>query len=131
MKTKQTSCVNRKRNIKTKKIVESICVNYSLISYMRKPISDSEGKRFNTMIKQKTATQICSSNRLSLKNIFERASYAKQTLVKPWYRSRRGYHIGKTDRRNDISVQVQNIVTPVRTDFFEPMSNKEGYHQTP
>ena len=63
MKTKQTSCVNRKRNIKTKKIVESICVNYSLISYMRKPISDSEGKRFNTMIKQKTATQINSSER--------------------------------------------------------------------
>jgi len=29
-----------------------------------------------------------------------------------------GCQIGKNDRRNDIMVQIQNIVTPARTDFF-------------
>ena len=123
MKTNQTSCVTQKSNIKTKTIVESKRVNKSFFSYMRKPISYSEGNRMNTMIKQKTATLICSSNKIKFEKYIRAGPEQQEGQPRMSY--------SKTDRRNDISVQVQNIVTPVRPDFFEPMSNEEGYDHTP
>jgi hypothetical protein len=41
-----------------------------------------------------------------------------QNTSQDQHQASRGCQIGKTDRRNDIMVQIENIVTPVRTDFF-------------